>query len=55
VAFPEIVSVSSTIINQAGRATQVLVVMMLTYLALSLSISLVMNTLNRLVTRRGER
>jgi general L-amino acid transport system permease protein len=55
VAYPEIVAVSSTIINQAARATQVLLLMMTTYLALSLIISITMNAVNRVVVRRGER
>jgi general L-amino acid transport system permease protein len=55
VAYPEIVAVSSTIINQAARATQVLLLMMATYLAMSLIISGTMNALNRAVVRRGER
>jgi general L-amino acid transport system permease protein len=53
IGFPEIVSVSSTIINQAGRATQMLLLVMATYLALSLAISSLMNALNRVVTSRG--
>jgi general L-amino acid transport system permease protein len=53
IGYPEIVSVSNTIINQAARATQMLLLMMGTYLVLTLSISLVMNALNRAVTRRG--
>jgi general L-amino acid transport system permease protein len=55
VAYPEIVAVSSTIINQAARATQVLLLMMATYLILSLILSGAMNALNRAVVRRGER
>ncbi len=54
IGYPEIVSVSSTIINQAGRATQMLLLVMATYLTLSLIVSAVMNGLNRLVTSRGE-
>jgi general L-amino acid transport system permease protein len=53
IGYPEIVSVSNTIINQAARATQMLLLMMGTYLVLTLSISAVMNALNRAVTRRG--
>jgi general L-amino acid transport system permease protein len=53
IGFPEIVQVSSTIINQAGRATQILLVMMATYLTMSLVISAVMNAVNRAVTSRG--
>jgi general L-amino acid transport system permease protein len=55
VAYPELVSVGSTIINQKGRFTQVLMIWMLSYLALSLLISFVMNILNRVVAYRGER
>lgn len=55
VAYPEVVSVGTTIINQEGRFTQVLVIWMLTYLTLSLSISVVMNSINRVVAYRGVR
>jgi general L-amino acid transport system permease protein len=54
IGYPEIVSVSSTIINQAAVATQMLLLVMATYLAMSLIISLVMNGLNRLVSAKGE-
>jgi general L-amino acid transport system permease protein len=54
IGYPEIVQVSNTIINQAGRATQMLLLIMATYLAMSLIISSLMNGLNRLVTSRGE-
>jgi general L-amino acid transport system permease protein len=54
IGYPDLVSVSSTIINQAGRATQILLLVMATYLAMSLLISLLMNALNRAVTSRGE-
>jgi general L-amino acid transport system permease protein len=53
IGYPEIISVSGTIINQAGRATQMLLLVMATYLLLSLLISAVMNGLNRLVASRG--
>jgi general L-amino acid transport system permease protein len=55
IGYPEIVAVSSTIINQAGRATQILLLMMVTYLAMSLTISAAMNVLNRWVATKGER
>lgn len=55
IGYPDIVSVSNTIINQAGRATQMLLLMMATYLLMSLTISAVMNALNRAVTTRGRR
>jgi general L-amino acid transport system permease protein len=54
IGYPEVVSVSSTIINQAGRATQMLLLVMVTYLTLSLIISAAMNLINRLVTARGQ-
>ena len=53
IGFPDIVLISSTIINQAGRATQMLLLMMGTYLVMSLTISALMNALNRVVTRKG--
>jgi general L-amino acid transport system permease protein len=53
IAYPDIVQVSSTIINQAGRATQVLLLMMGTYLVLTLTISFLMNMVNRAVTTKG--
>jgi general L-amino acid transport system permease protein len=55
IGYPEIVLVSSTIINQAGRATQMLLIMMATYLTLSLVISFLMNSLNRVVAGKGQR
>ncbi|MGH2663140.1 MAG: amino acid ABC transporter permease [Actinomycetota bacterium] len=54
IGYPDVVNVSNTIINQAGRATQMLLLIMGTYLAMSLIISLAMNGLNRMVTTRGE-
>jgi general L-amino acid transport system permease protein len=55
IGYPEIVSVSNTIINQAARATQMLLLVMGTYLLMTLSISAVMNAINRAVTRKGRR
>lgn len=55
IGYPEIVSVGRTISNQAGGATQVLLIWMVTFLTLSLTISFFMNLLNRAVTRRGAR
>jgi general L-amino acid transport system permease protein len=55
IGYPDIVSVSNTIINQAGRATQMLLLIMTTYLLMSLVISAAMNALNRAVTTREER
>ncbi|MGH2658241.1 MAG: amino acid ABC transporter permease [Actinomycetota bacterium] len=55
VAYPELSSVSSTMINQAGRPFQITMLVMATYLTMSLTISFVMNVVNRVVTRKGER
>jgi general L-amino acid transport system permease protein len=55
IGYPDIVSVGRTIANQAGGATQVLLIWMATFLTLSLTISFFMNLLNRAVTRRGAR
>jgi len=54
VAYPELSSVSSTMINQAGRPFQITMLVMATYLTMSLTISFVMNVVNRVVTRKGE-
>jgi general L-amino acid transport system permease protein len=54
IGYPEIASVSNTIINQKAHETQVLFLMMGTYLAISLAISLVMNVVNRAVTVEQE-
>jgi general L-amino acid transport system permease protein len=55
IGAPELTSVASSIINTVGHNLQVLFLLMLTYLATSLSISLVMNIVNRAVTGKGAR
>jgi general L-amino acid transport system permease protein len=47
VGYPDLYSVSSTTFNQTGRAIEVILLLMATYLAISLTISLVMNLYNR--------
>ncbi|HEX6332222.1 MAG TPA: ABC transporter permease subunit [Actinomycetota bacterium] len=54
IGFPDLMGVSRTIINQSGKATEMLLIVMATYLSMSLFISLVMNTINRRVALRGE-
>jgi general L-amino acid transport system permease protein len=49
IGYPDIYFVASTTFNQTGRAVEVMLLIMLTYLTLSLTISLVMNLLNRTV------
>jgi general L-amino acid transport system permease protein len=55
IGFPELAQISSSVINHRGNEPQVLLLMMGTYLAISLTISLVMNVLNRSVTMKGAR
>ena len=49
VAYPDLVAVTNTILNQSGRAVQVVALVMLSYLAVSLSISALLNWYNRRV------
>ncbi len=55
IAFPDLASVASTIINQAGRPFQILAVILVSYLVMSLLISVLMNVFNRTVALRGVR
>jgi general L-amino acid transport system permease protein len=47
VGFPDLFSVSGTILNQSGRAVEVIALAMSIYLSLSLLTSLFMNWYNR--------
>ena len=47
VAFPDVFKVASISINQTGQAVPLIILVMLTYLTMSLLTSLVMNILNR--------
>ncbi|MFM2064883.1 MAG: hypothetical protein RLZZ507_4554 [Cyanobacteriota bacterium] len=49
IGYPDIYFVASTTFNQTGKAVEVMILIMLTYLTLSLIISLMMNLLNRTV------
>jgi general L-amino acid transport system permease protein len=54
ISFSDLFQVSTTIINQSGQSVSVFAMVMLTYLAISLSIAFVMNWINgrfQLVTR----
>lgn len=55
VGFPDMMSVSRTIMNQTAKATEMLLLVMATYLILSLFISSVMNLANRRLALRGAR
>jgi general L-amino acid transport system permease protein len=47
VGYPDLYSVASTTYNQTGRAIEVILLMMATYLVISLLIAGVMNVYNR--------
>ena len=49
IGFPDVYFVASTTFNQTGRAPEVMLIIMVTYLTISLSISLVMNWYNQTV------
>ncbi|MQF85712.1 MAG: ABC transporter permease subunit [SAR202 cluster bacterium] len=53
IAYPDVFMVSRTIMNNAGHALPMLTLILVTFLGLSLFISLFMNFLNRRVTRIG--
>ncbi|MBD2567615.1 amino acid ABC transporter permease [Anabaena lutea] len=52
IGYPDIYFVASTTFNQTGRAVEVMLLIILTYLTLSLSISVIMNLFNRTVQIR---
>jgi general L-amino acid transport system permease protein len=49
IAFPELVSVGNTVMNQSGFAVQVILIFMVSYLIISLSISAFLNWYNKKV------
>lgn len=49
IGFPDVYFVASTTFNQTGRAVEVMLLIMITYLTISLTISLVMNLYNQTV------
>lgn len=49
IGFPDVYFVASTTFNQTGRAVEVMLLIMLTYLTISLIIALLMNQYNRTV------
>ncbi len=54
IAFPELVFVGTTVINNVGHAVPVFLLIWATYIILSLIISIIMNTLNRRVQLVGQ-
>jgi general L-amino acid transport system permease protein len=53
IGYPDLISITNTTLNQTGQAIEAITVAMVVYLAISLSISLVMNRYNRAVAMRG--
>jgi general L-amino acid transport system permease protein len=49
VGYPDLYFVASTTFNQTGRAVEVMLLLMVAYLTISLTISLLMNLYNRRV------
>ncbi len=49
IAFPDLVSVGNTVMNQSGLAVQVIIIFMVSYLTMSLSISAFLNWYNQKV------
>jgi general L-amino acid transport system permease protein len=47
IAYPDLFSVAGTVFNQTGAAIEIVVLMMLSYLSISLFTSLLMNIYNR--------
>jgi general L-amino acid transport system permease protein len=49
IGFPDLVAVGNTVLNQSGLAVQVIIIFMISYLALSLTISAFLNWYNKKV------
>jgi len=47
IGFPELVSVSRTVLNQSGKAIEVMMIVLVCYLAISLTIAGAMNAYKR--------
>jgi general L-amino acid transport system permease protein len=53
IGFPEIINISTTMINQGGHELETFSLVVLTYLVVSILVSAGMNVLNKLVALRG--
>jgi general L-amino acid transport system permease protein len=51
IGFPDLVSILNTTANQTGHAIETMLIMIVTYLGLSLLVASVMNTYNRRLLR----
>jgi general L-amino acid transport system permease protein len=55
IGFPELINISTTMINQTGSELQIYTLVVAAYLLTSLALSAVMNVVNRAVAFKGER
>jgi len=55
IGYPDLISITNTTLNQTGQAIEAITLTTLVYLAISLTISFVMNRYNRAVAFRGQR
>lgn len=53
IGYPDLISITSTTLNQTGQAIEAVGLAMTVYLAISLAVSLAMNRYNLALTRRG--
>jgi general L-amino acid transport system permease protein len=51
IGYPDLVSIGNTSINQNGQALEVIVIVMAVYLTMNLVVAVIMNAVNRRVTR----
>jgi general L-amino acid transport system permease protein len=55
IGFPDLVSVANTTANTTGQALEAITIIAIAYLALNLSVSLLMNIYNHRITRKDAR
>lgn len=55
IGYPEIINITTTMINQAGHPLEIFMLVVLIYLTVSLVLSFLMNIFNRLVALKGAR
>jgi len=55
IGYPDLISITTTTLNQTGQAVEAIALVMIVYLAISLVISLGMNLAHGAVARRGDR
>ena len=53
IGYPDLISITSTTLNQTGQAIEAIALAMVVYLAISVAIAVPMNVYDRAVARRG--